>query len=115
MRTRIIPNAKICECGATCFAPTTMFWTAIVDVEDARLLQDYKWSARGKAFNRVFYVCSLTYAKDTGKSELLHQAVTRHIHPALDHINRNGHDNRKVNLRLGGRKRLMRRLGLGYR
>jgi hypothetical protein len=30
---------------------------------------------------------------------MLHQAVTGHVHRQLDHRNRNGHDNRTVNLR----------------
>jgi hypothetical protein len=92
-------NARMCECGLTCFAPTTLWWVAIVDAEDAWLLQRWKWSASGRSRDRTFYAKSTTYWKDTGKSDRLHQAVTGHIHQLVDHRNRNGHDNRKANLR----------------
>jgi hypothetical protein len=92
-------EARICECGKTCFAPTSQWCVAIVDAEDAKLLQDYKWHAHSKGLDRSFFARSHTYAMETGKSAMLHQVVTGHVHPILDHINRWAHDNRKANLR----------------
>jgi hypothetical protein len=92
-------NAKVCECALTCFAPTSLWCVAIVDAEDAWLLQRWKWSATTSGRDHVFYAKSMRYRRETGKSDRLHQAVTGHIHPQLDHRNGNGHDNRKANLR----------------
>ena len=91
-------NARMCECGLTCFAPTTLWCVAIVDAEDAWLLEQYRWQVSTKGRDQVFYAKSTRYWQETGKSDRLHQAVTGHIHPQLHHRNRNGHDNRKVNL-----------------
>ena len=99
LKKRKPTNAKICECGLTCFAPTTLWWIAIVDAEDAWLLERWKWFANGRSRDRAFYAQSRTYGRETRKSDRLHQAVTGHVHRQLDHRNRNGHDNRKVNLR----------------
>ena len=99
LKKRKPTTAKICECGLTCFAPTTLWWIAIVDAEDAWLLERYKWFANGTGRHRTFYAQSRTYGRETRKSDRLHQAVTGHVHRQLDHRNRNGHDNRKVNLR----------------
>ena len=93
-------NATICECGATCFASTSQWCVTIVDAEDAWLLERYKWSAYAKARDSAHQVKSDRYAKETSKSQYLHQAVTGHVGgPMLDHINRWAHDNRKANLR----------------
>jgi hypothetical protein len=92
-------NARTCECGETVFVYTSLVWIAIVDAEDGWLLRDYKWTARGYSLDGIFCVASNTYHRDTGNSSLLHQAVTGHIYPQLDHINRNDHDCRKINLR----------------
>jgi hypothetical protein len=92
-------NAHTCECGATVFAYTSLFWIAIVDVEDGWLLRDYKWHATGKSLEKPFYAQSVRYSRKTGNSNLLHQAVTKYTHPQWDHINHNGHDDRKANLR----------------
>jgi hypothetical protein len=34
-------NATICECGKTCFAPTSQWCVVIVDAEDGWLLRKY--------------------------------------------------------------------------
>jgi hypothetical protein len=92
-------NARTCECGATVFAYTSLWWIAIVDHVDGWLLQTFKWSAQGSALDRVFYAASPRYSQERGGSRLLHHAVTGNTHPQLDHVNHNGHDCRKVNLR----------------
>jgi hypothetical protein len=92
-------NATICECGKTCFAPTSIWCVAIVDVEDAWLLQSYKWSASGLFRNQTFYATSDRYGWETGKSAKLHRAIMGHAHPQYDHKNGWGHDCRRANLR----------------
>ena len=96
---RIKPTATFCECGNHCFANTSLWCVTLVDAEDAWLLKQYKWSASSKGLDRYFSAYSRTYGKDTRKSALLHQAVMGHAYPLIDHISRNAHDNRKVNLR----------------
>jgi hypothetical protein len=76
-----------------------MWWIAIVDKRDGWLLEKYKWSAMGKSREKPFYAHSPTYAWENDASPRLHQAVTGHKWEMIDHINRNGHDNRKCNLR----------------
>jgi hypothetical protein len=78
---------------------TTQWCVAIVDVEDAWLLLEYKWLASGKYRSGAFYAVSDTYAKETGKSGRLHRIVRPEIQGQIDHINRNGHDCRRQNLR----------------
>jgi hypothetical protein len=92
-------DARIYDCGETCFSHTTGWCVAIVDRNDSWLLQEYKWYASGKYFSDVFYPKSWRYGRETGKSELLHQAITGHAYDQLDHINGNGHDCRRSSLR----------------
>jgi hypothetical protein len=92
-------NARACACGETVFAYTSLFWIAIVDAEDGHWLRDYKWSAGGRGLDGVFYARSPRYYRETGNSATLHHAITGHVHDQLDHVNGNGHDCRKVNLR----------------
>jgi hypothetical protein len=93
-------QVTICECGKTCFARTSQWCVVIVDAEDGWLLRKYKWTAHITGGGRSPSVRCNTYAYETGKSALLHRAVTGHAYPLMDHINRNAHDNRKANLRL---------------
>ena len=97
--SRTPTNARACACGETVFAYTSLFWIAIVDAEDGHWLRDYKWSAGGKRLDGVFYARSRRYYCETGNSAALHHAITGHIHDQLNHVNSNGHDCRKVNLR----------------
>jgi hypothetical protein len=92
-------NARVCECGDTCFAYTSFVWIAIVDAEDGWLLEEYKWSATGRSLDSYWYAQSKRYAKETGKGDKLHRTITGHQWEMVDHINNWGHDNRKCNLR----------------
>ena len=93
-------DARTCECGKTVFAYTSLLWIAIVDAEDGHWLRDYKWSAAGHdTLDRASYARSNRYGRETGKSRRLHQVVTGHVYAQLDHLNGNGHDCRKANLR----------------
>lgn len=92
-------DARVCECGATWFAKTSGCWSVIVDAGDGQWLRDYKWSAHGKSLNKPFYAMSPRYRRETGLCDRLHQVITGHVHKMLDHINGNGLDNRRSNLR----------------
>lgn len=68
---------------------------AIVDAEDYEWLKKQKWSA-GKS-RRTYYATT----RSNGKNVKMHRQITaapRHL--VCDHINHNGLDNRKANLRL---------------
>ncbi len=92
-------DGHTCECGKTVFARTSLFWVAIVDVEDGHWLRDYKWSAAGTSLDAPFYAVSGRYRYETGKSPKLHRVVMNHAHEQYDHVNYNGHDCRRSNLR----------------
>ena len=92
-------NAMHCVCRKHCFAYTSQWWIAIVSREDSHLLEEYKWRACGQYLDGNWYAQSKRYARETGKSESLHRAVTGHQWEMVDHINRNGHDCRRENLR----------------
>lgn len=83
-----------CECGDHCFASLTSGFVTLTSVEDAGLLNTAKWWASRKKFS--------VYAKracgDTTQS--LHRAILRTATGnVVDHINGNGLDNRRQNLR----------------
>ena len=69
-------DATICECGKTCFAPTSQWCVAIVDAEDGWLLRKYKWTAHIRDRVTSPSVRCKTYAYETGKSALLHRRVS---------------------------------------
>lgn len=67
---------------------------AIVDEADAPLVQRYCW--------HVFHTCGNWYANASvgGKTVLMHRLIASPgKHEVVDHINHNGLDNRRVNLR----------------
>jgi len=71
---------------------------AIVDAEDFKELNKFKWSAfKGR---NVFYAQRNVWAHGKGKVIFMHRQI---LNPPdgleTDHINRNGLDNRKMNLR----------------
>ena len=98
-KSRKPTNARTCACGETVFAYTSLFCVAIVDAGDGWLLHDYKWNAQGKSLDGPFYVWSKRYGRETGNSALLHRAIMDCAHTQYDHVNGNGHDCRKLNLR----------------
>jgi hypothetical protein len=86
-------SPRECACGDHWFCSITQWGVALVDPEDAWLLQEFLWQLkRCTSGGRTFYVQS----KEPG---LLHQAITDHVHEMIDHRNRNGLDCRKANLR----------------
>jgi hypothetical protein len=84
--------------GNVAYVPLTQGCEAIIDVEDIDVVQGFNWTAvKG---GRTFYACRMS----RGKHIAMHRAVIsapsdKHV----DHINGNGLDNRKANLRLATR------------
>lgn len=82
--------------------PLTKGYEAIVDVEDFDLLSNYNWGILTPYKGQyTTYAMKKSQAERKGKSRLMHRIVMnapRNI--SVDHINGNGLDNRKSNLRL---------------
>jgi hypothetical protein len=80
--------------------PLTQGKIAIVDPEDYKHLKKYKWYARKS--RRTFYaVCYITKPKYLGRRNVYMHQLVIHVPAGMDcdHINHNGLDNRKANLR----------------
>ena len=80
--------------------PLTQGRYAIVDPDDYQRLNEHKWHA--KKFRNTYYVAR---SKRIGTKKWIPVQMHREIinppdHLYVDHINRNGLDNRKANLRL---------------
>lgn len=77
------------------FIPLTKGYVAIVDADDYERLAQYKWQV-SKARNNLYAA-----RKQGGMTIKMHRQILnapRHLY--CDHINHNGLDNRKCNLRL---------------
>jgi hypothetical protein len=88
-------QVNICECGDHCFSKITKGYTVIVSPEDAKLLDRNKWSSKTDKHS--------VYAQRSalGKTVRLHREIMRPpVGHLVDHINGNGLDNRRSNLRL---------------
>ncbi len=85
--------------------PLTQGKYAIVDPEDYKRLSKYKWYA--KKCGKTFYASRTVW---TGKNNkriniTMHRQILNPPHPlVVDHINHNGLDNRKTNLRPATRR-----------
>lgn len=64
--------------------------TTLIDDEDWELVKDYKWSAQGKK-DTLYAVTTITIS--------MHQLIMGAKGQQIDHINGNGLDNQKSNLR----------------
>lgn len=78
--------------------PLSQGFTALVDDEDFDTVSRYKWCVdiKGKT---VYAVCTTPTLRGT----YLHRFVTKSSYPIVDHIDRNGLNNQKVNLREGNK------------
>lgn len=85
--------------------PLTKGYTAIVDDEDYERFGGFKWCASKGVADRTYYaVRATTGPHPTRKTIRLHRAILGA--PAgtqVDHVNRDGLDNRRANLRLATR------------
>ena len=69
------------------------------DLEDYEKIKNYCWSD---------YDTNYIQTQIEGKRILFHQFITDFKYPIIDHANRNGHDNRKENLRPASHSENMR-------
>lgn len=77
--------------------PLTQGMVALVDDDDFDLVSQYKWCAR-KCRHTYYAVRWIKRPDGTGTQTQLHRAILK-TDKSIDHINRNGLDNRRVNLR----------------
>ena len=89
-----------CRCGyAYRLIPLTQGKFSKVDPEDYESLMKHKWSARKSP--HTYYAIRSIQKRNKQISELIHRVVTNAPKGMfVDHINRDGLDNRKANLRL---------------
>ena len=86
--------------------PLTRGQYAIVDPDDFERLNKYKWQASQSTRSGTFYAARSTWDKVNKKKRTIkmHRLILYPPHPlVVDHINNNGLDNRRANLRVATR------------
>ncbi len=79
--------------------PLTQDKYAIVDVEDYEQLNQFKWCANGKG--RMFYAVRNEKRNKKSVTIFMHRKIMNQpADKVIDHINHNGLDNRRSNLRI---------------
>ena len=72
---------------------------AIVDDEDYKFLSQYKWGAFKN--RNIYYAARMDYRGKKRKNILMHRVIMGEpTDMQIDHINGNGLDNRRINLRV---------------
>lgn len=92
-----------CECGDHAFVKASKWAIVLVSIDDVDRLSHRKWTLvtpkRG-----YFYARSEKLARESGTAGYIHREVLSAPSGVLvDHINHNGLDNRRSNLRLASR------------
>ena len=86
-----------------CFIPLSRGMFATVDVEDYPELNKYTWTVRKEG--NTYYANRTKRVGDRRKQEIMHRKITNAPDGlVVDHINHDGLDNRKQNLRVCTRK-----------
>lgn len=88
------------ENGSVLGIPLTQGEIAIIDSEDFHIVSGYRWHV--SKYKNVQYALSAKWNKGNPSTILMHRLVMnlkRYDGLMIDHINMNGLDNRKINLR----------------
>jgi hypothetical protein len=82
--------------------PLTQGQVALVDDDDYSALAAHKWRALCNSHARTFYAVRHSYSVNGKRMTILMHQVIMGTHPGqqVDHINHDGLDNRRYNLRL---------------
>lgn len=75
---------------------------ALIDDEDADLICPHKWYAINSPANPVWYACRASYSGEKQKRLWMHRVILG-VSAEVDHIDRDGLNNRRGNLRLATR------------
>ncbi len=80
--------------------PLTQGKVALIDEEDAELVLPYRWHARQGRY--TFYAARNVTTDESRRAQKLHRLVLGVTDPSIwvDHINGDGLDNRRINLRI---------------
>lgn len=90
------PRAGIWQGDGTVLVPLTRGHFAVIDEEDAEAVLAHNWCARvNKATSNTIYAAK----NDGGKTTTLHNFIFGECGQLIDHIDRNGLNNRRRNLR----------------
>lgn len=77
--------------------PLTQNKFAIIDDDDYPLISKYKWHVAKSHVPNIYYARTTIYQNGKSKTLLMHRLISGDRY--VDHVNRNGLDNRKINLR----------------
>lgn len=90
---------KICNCGDHAWTSSTKGFTIFVSPEDIYLLNEFVWTAKVTARNAYATRYKRNPQKKLYGLYIHHSILSRTQDEEIDHINRNGMDNRRNNLR----------------
>lgn len=95
-----MPIRQIKVDGDIAYIPLTKGYTAIIDACDVHLVSEFYWRAKEDG-RRVYAARNVEIGKGKRRLMLLHRAITDAPKGSqVDHINRDGLDNRRCNLRV---------------
>lgn len=97
----ITPNEETLQDDGTALLLLSTGQRVIVDQADLPLLRQYHWCANNRAKNRTTYVQSTRRVDGIQKNFTIHRLLMGFpVGLTVDHINHDGLDNRRANLRL---------------